>query len=91
MQIHFDRASFSPFGEPRFNDIDSAAPFAVLPVGPVRLTILDEDEADKLIKAACQIKDMFRQHEAERATTAQDDAGRAIAADLGDQAGDGAE
>ena len=84
MQIHFDRPCFGQFGVPHLNISNPDDPFATFPVGPIELTILSEDEADQLIKRARQIKDMFVQHEAERATAAGDDAGRAIAADLDD-------
>jgi hypothetical protein len=66
MQIHFDKACFDSYGTPWFNGHNPDKPFAHLSIGPVDVSILNEEEADQLIAVACQIKDMFRQHTAMR-------------------------
>ncbi len=83
MQIHLDRPCFESFGVPYLNTTNTGKPFATLWLGPFRLNIENEAQADQLIKAACQIKDMFRQHAG--------DLDAALAADLDDQANGGAE
>jgi hypothetical protein len=66
VQILVESASFDSFGTPWLNDHDPDKPFAALPVGPFRVNVLSEEEADQGIAAFCQIKDMFRQHTAMR-------------------------
>jgi hypothetical protein len=66
VQIHFDKPCFESYGAPYLNAVRPDAPFVILPVGQLELTILSEEEADLGIAAFCQIKDMFRQHTAMR-------------------------
>ena len=62
--------------------------FAVIEFGATHFYIESITDADKLIKAAVLAKSMLL-GETSQPVTAEDDAGRAIAADLGERAWDG--
>ena len=80
MQTHVDGAIVEGI-KVRYNS-GTVAPFAVLSLGNIEIFIDAAAECDELIRAAIEAKRLLLAE-----TSAQDDAGRAIAADLDEQHG----
>ena len=65
MQLHTPQPYPKPDGEfeVRFNDYNYDAPFAAIVLSDdyrTRLILESEDDCDRIIKAACKAKDLFR-------------------------------
>lgn len=87
MQIHGPSVMVDEIGV-RLNPGNVGEPFAVIDFGGMMFCIESTADADKLIRAAVLAKSLLLS-ETSQPVTAQDDAGRAIAADLGERAWDG--
>jgi hypothetical protein len=59
MQIHL-KDGVVALGAPYLNEASRTKPFVTVPVGPVRLLIENEADAEQLIAIGCQAKDMLR-------------------------------